>query len=782
MEYFNQEELNAFNIAKGEDASKVSEADQHLIKSMHEKAIHLAHLLQTELKGHSIKSPPSIINPVKTGSQIKRYFWYRIFPDKEWREQAIALTFTLEDAFVLRVDSVGWGDNWYKRKKLLEYRESQALEEHFPYEEFLQWNDYQAVVLKIAKFYRKKLVPKQSQFLNIARIQLGLLASDGTGWQDRHIEHYKDIKHTIVWNSKKPVGVGNTLEQIRDTIQRKGYFDLFYLKKDLAYYKAEIVDVATSDKELTTWPSKHSNIPDFEPRLEYFYDENKQARLVMLCRALIKLEQPLSKFDFTLYEGVKYPVHDNLAPFIVTEQLPGARVLEKPKSLNQILYGPPGTGKTYHTINEAIKIANPDFDLNKDRAAIKQEYDRLVATGQIAFTTFHQSMTYEDFVEGIKPILEGDVGSAVSYNIEDGIFKKMSELARIPTIDNFDRAYHEFLDSFEDSSDEIIQLTSLKGSSFGVSINSNGNLNLHTGASKNHQGVLTKTRIKNQFTGIQKNKWHAGYFEGVINHLKGNYHLKESSGAITKNYVIIIDEINRGNVSAIFGELITLIEESKRLGSDEELTVTLPYSKTIFGVPANLYLIGTMNTADRSIEALDTALRRRFHFIEMPPEADLIKSEGKLKDTKGVLEINIYNTDTKEELTEQDEKEKYLVDMALLLNTINKRILLLLDRDHLIGHSFFLSVANADDLKQAFARQIIPLLQEYFYGDYGKIALVLGEGFCEPVKKEKTLFARINGYDPEELYNEQTLFSLNNPMEMDDEELIEALQKLLNDA
>ena len=329
--------------------------------------------------------------------------------------------------------------------------------------------------------------------------------------------------------------------------------------------------------------------------------------------------------------------------------------------------------------------------------------------------------------------------------------------------------------------DDIVQLTSFKGSAFWVSVNSNGNLNLHTGESQTHQGVLTRERIKNQFTGVQKNKWHAGYFEGVINHLKGHYNLKESSTETSKNYVLIIDEINRGNVSAIFGELITLIEESKRLGRDEALMVKLPYSKNEFGVPSNLYIIGTMNTADRSIEALDTALRRRFHFIEMPPDIDLIRSEGKLKDNKGVLEIDLYTTDNEDEVNEPDEKEKYFIDLADLLKTINQRILLLLDRDHLIGHSFFLPVANADDLKQAFARQIIPLLQEYFYGDYGKIALVLGEGFCEATQKAKTPFAKVKGYDAGDLFNEQTLFKINNPLDMEDAELIEALQKLLNE-
>jgi 5-methylcytosine-specific restriction protein B len=171
-----------------------------------------------------------------------------------------------------------------------------------------------------------------------------------------------------------------------------------------------------------------------------------------------------------------------------------------------------------------------------------------------------------------------------------------------------------------------------------------------------------------------------------------------------KNYVLIIDEINRGNVSQIFGELITLIEKDKRLGKDESLEVMLPYSKERFGVPPNLYIIGTMNTADRSVEALDTALRRRFSFTEMPPLYNLPELDYEYAGVKG----------------------------SDILKTINRRIEKLLDRDHLIGHSFFLLGKDEEPetkLIQSFYQNLIPLLQEYFYGDYAKIGAVLGNGF-----------------------------------------------------
>ncbi len=375
--------------------------------------------------------------------------------------------------------------------------------------------------------------------------------------------------------------------------------------------------------------------------------------------------------------------------------------------LNQIFYGPPGTGKTYHTINEALKIILGYDDQSikaKKRSELKSEFDSLMKEGQIVFTTFHQSLAYEDFIEGIKPIEPDKEGGQVVYQVQPGIFKMICEKALTPDVKSFENAYSALFMELSES-DEIRELQTPKGRTFWVSANTKGNLRLHTGIEKSINGTLTRENIQKQLRGEDKFAGWEGYFKGVISHLKDKYNFKEGDET-PKNYVLIIDEINRGNVSQIFGELITLLEADKRLDCDEALEVTLPYSKEKFGVPANLYIIGTMNTADRSVEALDTALRRRFSFTEMPPNYDLEELKYDFAETKG----------------------------NEILKTINQRIEKLLDRDHLIGHSY-LMVKKGEDAKtklmDAFYRNIIPLLQEYFYGDYAKIGAVLGKGFID---------------------------------------------------
>lgn len=429
--------------------------------------------------------------------------------------------------------------------------------------------------------------------------------------------------------------------------------------------------------------------------------------------------------------------------------------------LNQILYGPPGTGKTFNTINKAIEIANPNFDINQERSLVKAEYNRLVNTGQIVFTTFHQSMSYEDFVEGIKPLIEEDAdgNKTVVYEIKDGIFKKItkeakqkhfkenSEISSLTFEDAWALLVEEGNNRLENKDQLLLPIqTPNKGLKI-VDITERGNLKLkpiyseeskeyivsYSRTEKLHTAFPDLSVVKNidkEFRSVIGGSNSTAYW-AVLNYINNKLNSQNKSNSqievlAPKSYVLIIDEINRGNVSQIFGELITLIEEDKRIGKSEELYVTLPYSKEKFGVPSNLYIIGTMNTADRSVEAIDTALRRRFSFEEMPPRYDL---EGLQYTINGIQAWEI-------------------------LKTINARIESLIDRDHAIGHAYFLN-KNEEAIMDSFYRNIIPLLQEYFFGDYGKIGLVLGKGFVR-VKDETVKFAHFNyegfDFDPKETY------------------------------
>lgn len=361
--------------------------------------------------------------------------------------------------------------------------------------------------------------------------------------------------------------------------------------------------------------------------------------------------------------------------------------------LNQILYGPPGTGKTYNTIIKAMDIINPklvqrDKDGNVEKYdTLKNKFDELKQQGQIEFVTFHQSYSYEEFVEGIKPDLESN---ELKYKLEDGIFKKICNSAKINVEGDFEKIYSQFIEEI----DENHEFKTQKGS-FKIRVNDNDGLTIRTGDNfeKETCGTITKEQIKNQtFTSIGRKQ----KLEAITKYLKEKYGLTFSASNTVKPHILIIDEINRGDVSKIFGELITLIEEDKRIGKEHQMTVTLPYSREPFGVPNNLYIIGTMNTADRSIALLDTALRRRFDFEEMMPKPELLRG----KDIEGV-------------------------DLEQLLTKINDRIKNEYDRDHQIGHSYLMSVKDKEDLERAYKNRILPLLNEYFYNESKTVAEIL---------------------------------------------------------
>lgn len=419
---------------------------------------------------------------------------------------------------------------------------------------------------------------------------------------------------------------------------------------------------------------------------------------------------------------------------------------------NIILYGPPGTGKTYSTAIYAVAICK-GMDIKavekQGYKAVMEEYKGL--EDRIAFTTFHQSYGYEEFIEGIKPVTEKG-NNQLEYKIESGVFKKFCDRAKAIkgdeafttvnangqiwklTIKNGDmnpikeecfnegnarmgfdydsadaRAFVEDVDI----GDIILSFKTRKSiDGIGVVTGEVEELSDKSAYRLSRRVTWLAKNISEDITGINRNKVLPRKTftrvpdmnpKDVFNILK-KYPSKGKETRIVENkepYVFIIDEINRGNISKIFGELITLIENTKRAGEEEAASAILPYSGESFSVPSNVYILGTMNTADRSIALMDTALRRRFSFIEMTPRKEVLN---------GIIIDGL--------------------NVAEMLEVINKRIECLYDREHTIGHGFFISLKKeptVEKLAAIFERSVIPLLQEYFYEDYSKIMLVLGD-------------------------------------------------------
>lgn len=460
--------------------------------------------------------------------------------------------------------------------------------------------------------------------------------------------------------------------------------------------------------------------------------------------------------------------------------------------LNQILYGPPGTGKTYNTINKALEILKEYGQIDKipsDRKEQRKLFEQFFKTNddeqnkQIEFITFHQNYSYEEFIEGIKPVMDNNEDDKeIKYTIEDGVFKELCKRALknykisqdkqgyIQSFNDLIEKFANFIqEQLEDNKEVILknQVTIKE-----VKFDSKDNFRSFVlGGSVNSQSLtldiinrdwqdFTLRKIKS-YKDIKPKYKSQRDFHGNANYYFMLYEkmrdFEQNSGykfefkkEDLKPYILIIDEINRGNISKILGELITLIEESKRIGNEEELRVSLPYSQKEFdggkgfGVPNNLYIIGTMNTADRSIALLDTALRRRFSFEEMMPDAEK-------------LSTNCAGVDLKE-----------------LLTKLNQRIEFLLDREHTIGHAFFIGVNDLDGLKSVFQNKIIPLLQEYFYEDYSKIFAVLNDNKMVETKTMEDL--KINLSD-ELVDSEKKIYEITKPDTWD----IKNFQKIYDD-
>ncbi|EAH8195168.1 AAA family ATPase [Campylobacter jejuni] len=466
-------------------------------------------------------------------------------------------------------------------------------------------------------------------------------------------------------------------------------------------------------------------------------------------------------------------------------------------SLNQILYGSPGTGKTYHTIDKALEILGENLESRDEK---KAKFDEYVKNGQIVFTTFHQSYGYEEFVEGIKPSLNSDENSQINYKVKDGIFKELCKkaLENRDDIESFNFYINDLKEKTKEDANNPEKYFQLPNTKYSIQYRGGKTFRIKfDDMSKNHKDYpVSIDNIEKLYkTSNIDEIYNSAYVKAILNYLKsqGLKDYKEKDEKINLPYIIIIDEINRGNVSKIFGELITLIEPSKRLGNEEALELTLPYSGEKFGVPKNVYIIGTMNTADRSITSLDTALRRRFEFVEMMPNSDLLNNVFICKDVENPNEDEDY-------LGDDAKTEGYAEILQNILISINKRIEFLLDREKTIGHAFFMSeavkfnknnwikpdeyeedwyVLSISKLKKVFQNKIIPLLQEYFYNDYALINEVLNDnGMIFEDKKDDKYLQKIKNLDS--VNSERSIYNIAS---FDDKiwDKIEIYQAIYND-
>lgn len=371
---------------------------------------------------------------------------------------------------------------------------------------------------------------------------------------------------------------------------------------------------------------------------------------------------------------------------------------------NIILQGAPGVGKTYATASVALSIIDENFADFDDHKKVMAEYKKYVDCGQIQFVTFHQSYDYEDFVEGIKPETKN---GQISYSIEPGIFKRICEVATKEynrfkeetrkseetshkNESNFDEVYNKFREDIKEYTEENpFKLKTKTGIDFGI-INNEMNGFIFFPGLKEKSYSISKDKLLEIIINPELHKG-LSYAPALIDYLKENYNVDENVDNTKKNFVLIIDEINRGNVSKIFGELITLLESDKRTGAEHEISVTLPYSKDEdFSVPPNLYIIGTMNTTDRSVGNIDYAVRRRFAFVTLNADKSVIENYYK--------DENLKNKATKLFDSVRKFLDEHKCDMDI--------------DDLMVGHSYFLA-KNADELRLKLEYEIIPLVKEY---------------------------------------------------------------------
>lgn len=636
MDFFTKEDFD--NIMRFEGQRMDPNNPNHKktyneLRKSYEKVKYWGETIKNELFPNG--SIAIIKKPTNQANNFERYQWCKIYPDKNSPVQlAYTIEFNADATFIVKIDTVKLGDVDEKRIKYLNYRGD--------------WNTSK-IVLQISFNDKEKndwsiLLKKTKEFILSTKSDYDTLTKFFTVEKPSGTNVFREEIFPLNQILYGPPGTGKT-HYITSEILSK--YKLSSQSKSKEEFEAENISKLPWWKviAITLLKEKELTVP--------LLKAHKFIKYKLAVSNTDSLDQTmwgqLSSHTIVESTTVAYSTRSKVLVFDKKESDSIWFIVENKKSLL--------------------------FDLSELLNEIESYQPISIDKDNFKFITFHQSFSYEDFIEGIKPKLneEDNVDNVeLSYIISKGIFYNACEEAA-----------------------KLAGFISLKE-------------------------CLQHSKEER----IEK--------------------FKEAP-----SFAILIDEINRGNISAIFGELITLIEPEKRLTKDE-IIVELPYSRNKFSVPPNLHIYGTMNTADRSVESLDTALRRRFSFVEMLPDPKLLKNK----------EINGIN-------------------LQVLLERINERIEVLVDRDHTIGHYYLMKIENLETLRLCFQNKIIPLLQEYFYGNYAKMELIIGEAFFKKIESKGIKFAFKSSMDFEEnqIYH---LLDVSKKDVMNDEAFIKALTIIID--
>lgn len=546
-----------------------------------------------------------------------------------------------------------------------------------------------------------------------SKIVKGLVGKDTNhDWKDDLLRIFQEGMETAVvkWDNRPPIFNAELKLGLTKELEERGFFYFYYIANKQATHRCKVIDFIEKENYSSKVDLWNTNTVGWYNRDISGYGD---VSLLFLINSFVKLEEPIPEEDFYYYKNGNPPGRKNIVAYSAINSITEIDEIETQMTteLNEIrdvliqkkqiiLQGAPGTGKTYNTAAIALATLGVMFDVNNHDDVMKK-YKEQEDKGYIHFTTFHQSMDYEDFIEGLKPKLEG---KDIIYKVEDGLFKRICttevyesniQTAKVASLDldsNFDTYYSRLIDKLNENP---VQLSTIKEKTpFIINLNTYENINIQSG--KNLLGgktssSVTKEKLKENNSADNNISYISSIRDYMLSLLDDSEATQKTLPATKK--VLIIDEINRGNISRIFGELITLLEADKRMGASHPITVTLPYSKQKFSIPDDIYIIGTMNTTDRSVGFIDYAVRRRFAFYTLKAKITAIQQYYSDKDQ--LLGV----------------KATALFECIREFISVTKSHDLDIE-DLMVGHSYFMA-KDKSSLILKLKYEIIPLVLEY---------------------------------------------------------------------